>query len=96
MQEGFERRKFNYKVLLIGIFALVSFITIKLFAVVCEEPVRLMTPVVLRAKTPINVGEDFFIIEVYRTEDTTAYFSIPSSDGGRLRKKRVYQLLVHF
>jgi hypothetical protein len=35
---------------------------------------RLVSSVVLSAKTPVNVGEDLFVFEVYCTEDTAAYF----------------------
>ena len=45
-----------------------------MFAVIREEAVRLVTSVVLGAETPVNVWEDQFLFEVYRTEDAAAYF----------------------
>jgi hypothetical protein len=36
--------------------------------------VGLVTSVVLGAETPVNVWEDWFLFEVYCTEDTAAYF----------------------
>ncbi len=50
------------------------FVNVKLFAVVSEEAVGLVTPVVLGAETPVNVRKDRFIFEVYCTEDAAAYF----------------------
>ena len=50
------------------------FINVKLFSVISEKTVGLMTPVVLGAETPVNVWEDRFIFEIYCTEDATAYF----------------------
>jgi len=50
------------------------FVNVKLFAVVSEEAVGLVTSVVLGAETPVNVREDRFIFEVYCTEDAAAYF----------------------
>jgi hypothetical protein len=47
---------------------------IKLFAVVCEEPVGLVSSVVLGAETPVNVWKDWFLFVVYCTEDAAAYF----------------------
>jgi hypothetical protein len=51
------------------------FINVKLFSVVSEKAVGLMTPVVLGAETPVNVWEDLFIFEIYCTEDAAAYFN---------------------
>ena len=53
---------------------------IKLFPVICEEPVGLVSAMVLSAKTPVHVWRDLFLFEVYYTEDTATYFVIPSSD----------------
>jgi hypothetical protein len=45
-----------------------------LFAVVCEEAVGLMPPMVLGAETPVNIWEDRFLFEIYCTKDAAAYF----------------------
>ena len=50
------------------------FVNVKLFSVVGEEAVRLVTSVVLGAETPVNVWEDLFIFEIYCPEDAAAYF----------------------
>ena len=33
-----------------------------------------MPPVILGAETPVNVWEDRFLFEIYRTKDAAAYF----------------------
>jgi hypothetical protein len=56
------------------------FVNVKLFAVVSEEAMGLMSPMVLGAETPVNVWKNQFPFEVYCTEDTTTYFLFPSSE----------------
>ncbi len=33
----------------------------------------LVSPMILGAETPVNVGKDWFIFETYYSEDTAAY-----------------------
>ncbi len=50
---------------------------VKLFFMVGEEAVGLVSAVVLGAETPVNVWEDWLVIEVYCAEDTAAYSDSP-------------------
>jgi hypothetical protein len=41
---------------------------------------RLVTPVVLSAETPVHVWKHGLLFEVYCAKDTAAYFRVPSAD----------------
>jgi hypothetical protein len=43
--------------------------------------------VVFSAETPVNVWKDCLFFEIYYTEDTAAYFGVPSA-GVECREKR--------
>jgi len=49
-------------------------VNVKLFFVVGEEAVGLVTSVVLGAEPPVNVWKYRLLFEVYCAEDTAAYF----------------------
>ena len=61
-----------------------------------EEPVRLVTSVVLGAETPVNEREDWLLIEINCAEDAAAYSIFPSTASVRVVKNEVYTPLVHF
>jgi len=61
---------------------------VKFPVIIREEPVRLVTSVVLGAETPVYVCEDGLFFEVYCAEDTAAYFGFPSADVESREKKR--------
>lgn len=50
-----------------------AFADVKLLVVVSEEAVRLVTPMVLGAETPINIRNNRLILKVLCSEDTAAY-----------------------
>ena len=52
--------------------------------IVGEEPVGLVSSVVLGAETPVNAWEDWLVFEAYCAEDTAAYFYFPLSRGCEL------------
>jgi hypothetical protein len=56
---------------------------------------RLVTPVVLSAETPVHVWKHGLLFEVYYAKDTAAYLESPQPML-RVKKKGVYQLLAHF
>jgi hypothetical protein len=42
-----------------------------------QETVRLVASVVFGAETPIYIGKDRFVVEIYCSEDTAAYDKFP-------------------
>jgi hypothetical protein len=57
-----------------------------LFGVVSEEPVRLVTSVVLGSETPIHIRKYGLLFEVNCPEDTAAYSGSPSTAIERVEK----------
>jgi hypothetical protein len=53
-------------------------VNVKLFFVVGEEAVGLVSSVVLGAESPVNVWKYGLLFEVYCAEDAAAYFGFPS------------------
>ncbi len=49
-------------------------INVKFLLVESEETMRLVSPVILGAKTPVNVRKDRLLFKVYCAEHATAYF----------------------
>ena len=48
----------------------------------------LVTSVVLGAETPVDVGEDGFVFEIYCAKDTAAYLKFPFNYKKAISEKR--------
>jgi len=72
-----------------------AFVNMKLFVVIREKAVGLMSAMILGAETPINIWKDRLIFKVCCSEDTAAYLLSLLALNGDVVKKGVYQLLVH-
>lgn len=53
------------------------FVNVKFSFAEGQETVGLVASVVFGAETPIHVGKDWFVIEIYCSEDTAAYDKFP-------------------
>jgi hypothetical protein len=58
--------------------------------------VGLVTAVVLGAETPVNIWEDWVVLEGFYAEDAAAYDNSSLCEGERVEQEGVYTPLVHF
>ena len=68
-------------------------VSVEVAVVVCEEAVTLVSAVIFRSETPINVGKDRFIIEINCSEDAAAYVWFPLNMEIQYRKRRLLKSL---